>query len=131
MVVTNIYRIARIFLSVILMCGCSANKKEVCFSKYMKNHRFNYIRASSSNKYFTIKDTTQTEFANGSLYAKSRIVWTRCDNYFLIVREANYEGAIRVGDTLNVKVLSLEKDTITCMASAYGQSYKIRFVKSD
>jgi len=97
----------------------------------MNNHRFNYILDSSTNNYFTIKDTTQTEFVNGSFYAKSKIVWTSCDNYFLVVREANYEKGLRVGDTLNVKISSIKKDTITYIASAYGQAYKIRVVKSD
>lgn len=97
----------------------------------MNNHRFDYILDSSANNYFTVKDTTQTEFVNGALYAKSKIAWTNCDNYFLVVREAHYERGLKVGDTLNVKISSIQKDTITYIASAYGQTYKIRVVKSD
>jgi len=73
----------------------------------------------------------QEEYTNGKYYAKSKITWTNCGNYFLVVKEANYNKGLAVGDTLYVKVLSLIKDTVTYTASAHGQSYELKVIKSN
>jgi hypothetical protein len=97
----------------------------------MNNHQFNYFSDRSLDGFFTINDTAHIEFVNGRLYSKSKVVWTTCNNYFLVVKEANYENGLRPGDTLYVKLLSLHKDTLTYLASAYGQSYQLKVIKSN
>jgi hypothetical protein len=94
----------------------------------MNNHKFLSL-ASKGKNYFSIHDSAQVEFANDSLYAKSKIVWSDCHNYFLIVDETHYQYGLKTGDTLNVKLLSIDRDTISYEATAYGQVYRGRVVR--
>jgi len=97
----------------------------------MNNEKFNYISNDAVNSYFKITDSTHEEYVNGKLYARSKIAWTNCGNYFLTIEEANYSKGLAVGDTLYVQILSLIRDTVTYRASAHGQSYELKVVKSN
>lgn len=94
----------------------------------MNNHKFLSL-ASKAKNYFSIHDSAQVEFANDSLYARSKIVWKDCNKYFLIVGETHYQYGLKTGDTLNVKLLSIDKDTISYEATAYGLVYRGRLLR--
>ena len=95
----------------------------------MNNHRFKYIFDKPGEKYFVIQDSLQTEFVNGSVYSISRIIWSSCDSYFLVIKEEKDKEILKVGDTLNVRILSIKKDTVIYIASALGLQYQSKVLK--
>lgn len=101
----------------------------MCFKQKVINHSFSYLPKDSINGYFTIKNTEHLEIVNGALYSKSSVVWRNCNEYTLIVREANYSQGLKVGDTLHVKLLSFKHDTLSYISSGYGISFKSKVIK--
>lgn len=118
----------------ILLVGCSFLRKNFCVKAYMNNHKFTYIAADGtlSSKYFIIKDTLQFEYSGNELYSESIINWKTCNEYSLIIKRIYCdEKGLQPGDTLSVKIQSVKKDTIRCIASAYNHSFPIKFFKSN
>ena len=100
-----------------------------CLKEKVINSRFYY--PSKSNDYFEFNGDSYNEFVDGKRYSKATIVWTDCENYNLIVQQANYVGGVNVGDTLHVHILSLTKDTLTLTASAFGKTFELKGIKSE
>lgn len=116
-------------LGVFFQIGCSMQKKIKCYQQYFANSRFDYL--SNKESYFTIKDTMQYEYAAGKLYSVSKLQWTTCSRYRLIILQTNYLGGLQIGDTLYVSITDKKSDTIFSTASAKSKSFDIAFVKKN
>jgi hypothetical protein len=125
------YKTVMAILIHFLLFSCSSPRKGICFKEYMNGHKFYYFSNDLVTGYFLINDTIQVEYTDEKFYAKSKVVWLNCNNYILIIADVNYNEGLKIGDTLYVNVLSLKKDTITYMASAYDQSYRFKAVRSN
>lgn len=115
----------------ILFACCSSSKKTFCAKKYMSNHKFKYVVAGVlTENYFILKDSIQLEFSGNDLYSESAIIWNTCYDYSLILNRIYYkEKGLQPGDTLSVKIQSVKKDTLDCIASAYNYSFSIKLLK--
>jgi hypothetical protein len=121
------YKISVWFILFVINISCSS--KKMCLKKQVNNHSYLYLPTDSINGYFSINDTQQIEMVNGAVYAKSNVIWNSCNDYFLLVKEANYTQGLRVGDTLHIKLLSLKNDTLYYISSAYDIVHKSKVLK--
>lgn len=112
--------------SIALSCGLNA--KQNCFKSQMNNCRFSYV-GGLANSVFEIKDSLYTEYVDKVFYVKAKVNWNNCSSYYLVIEKINYEQGLKVGDTLQVELLSKNADTITCNASAKSKTFPIRFFK--
>lgn len=114
-----------------LMTGCSIVKRSFCAKRYINNQRFIYLSSSGqlTSKCFLIKDSVQFEYAGPDLYSESFVNWISCNEYSLIIRRVSYEGGLRPGDTLFVKLQAFDKDTVICNATAYSHTFSFRLLK--
>jgi hypothetical protein len=117
-------------IAVFVLYGCSIFNKQRCIQNEMIGHTFRYFSEDQPRGHFIMNDSIYSEFVDGRLYAKSKIVWLDCEEYFLIPQEITYNKGVKVGDTLQVRILSLKHDTLTCLASAYGQSHEFKVIRS-
>lgn len=122
------------FLFVLLLMSmanfhCSQTRKKKCYQDVMEDQIFTYVNQDGAKTYFRIKDGVQTEFVDNQFYAASRVTWTSCTTYFLVITKINYEHGLQVGDTLRVKLLLFNGDTISYMSSAHGKYLISKIVK--
>jgi len=115
-------------LLALLGFSCSSAEKKICYKKLMNKRKFNYINQNPSTNFFLIKDSIQTEFVDNKFYAQSKLIWTSCSTYCLVVQKINYEQGLDIGDTLQIKLLSIKRDTISYVSSARGKTLNSRFV---
>src|SRR5688572_20593310 len=102
----------------LLLGSCINPKKTFCGKSDMNNHKFISLPENpQAGKYFIIiKDTIHLEYAGDSLYAESLVRWNSCYDYNLIVKRTYYkDGLFRPGDTLSVKIKSINNDTLSCI----------------
>jgi hypothetical protein len=95
----------------------------------MNNQKFKPYYNIPGVDYFEIRDTNQTEFYNGKPIFKSKIIWTQCNEYFLVIKETQESGPLKSRDTLFVTILYRNQDTLTYLASAYGKTFKLKAIK--
>ena len=115
-----------------LFVGCLSTKKKFCAKSYMNTHKFIYVdNGRLTEKFFLIKDSVQVEYSGTNLYSESAINWNSCYSYSLIIKKIYYREGLQPGDTLLVRIQSFNKDTLKCIASAYGHSFPIELLKTN
>ncbi|MFL5739271.1 MAG: hypothetical protein ACJ75B_03570, partial [Flavisolibacter sp.] len=92
---------------------------------------FNYISSKvPPNSYFTIVDSDQTEYSHDTIFAKSKIIWTSCNEYFLILKESRIVG-LNQGDTAYISLLSAKDDTISYVSTFHRVRDYHKVLKAD
>lgn len=103
--------------------------------KILNNYKFTLIhdRPGLVN-YFVIRDSIHQEYVNGKLFMISRIDWLPDSTYKATVRWLTIDvksDKLIPGDSMNMKVLSFIKDTISLEVSVRGNNIGIaRFLRS-
>ena len=119
-----------------LLLGISCNlPQKTCLRDWVNRSKFVSIvdgRVKSDNV-FVFNDSNYMEYAKDSLYAIAKVQWESCDKYSLIVREIHSldKDSVGQGDTLHVKVVSIVRDTVKCIASASGFSTELMYLRID
>jgi len=65
----------------------------------------------NENSYFIFYDSIQLDYLDGRLVAQYDIKWHGCSEYSLIIKSMEEPGSFKVGDTLNISILSNVRDT--------------------
>lgn len=121
--------ILKILIAAYVISLCSGCNKP-CYKDKVINHTFTYLPESRVTGYFVLSDSVNTDFVEGKLYSKSKIIWKNCDEYLLIPQLVFDKGGVGVGDTLHVKIKNLKGDTLICLASAFKHTFEVRALRS-
>lgn len=113
-----------------ISCNLSGN---VCFKDQLNHYKYFYIKEGQvkHDTYFVLDGSSYQEYINGRLYSDATINWKSCDTYSLIVQKMYDKDDVGIGegDTVDVKIKSVKKDTVTCITSASSFSAEIRFLR--
>lgn len=112
--------------------SCSIPQKE-CLKDWVNKSKFVSIvdgRVKSDNV-FVFSDSNYVEYKSDSLFAAAKVQWESCNKYSLIVQELHsvHRNGVGQGDTLHVKVMDITKDTVKCIASAFGFSTELKYLR--
>lgn len=121
-------------IAFLLIISCNVPQK-ACLKDWVNKSKFVSIvdgRVKSDNV-FVFNDSNYMEYSRDSLYAAAKVQWESCDKYSLIVQEINnvHRGGVGQGDTLHVKVVSVARDTVKCIANASGFSTELMYLRID
>lgn len=120
--------------SLLLIISCNVPQK-ACLKDWVNKSKFVSIVDGrvKSDYVFIFNDSNYREYSRDSLYAVAKVQWESCDKYSLIVQEIHdaQRNSVGQGDTLHVKIVSVTRDTVKCIASTSGFSTELMYLRVD
>jgi len=126
------YKIWGLLISYLFLTNCNQSGKGECYKDLFMEHKF-VNAADIHNPHRTISifsESSQTDWRNDTLLYKSRLLWPSCDNYLIIVEQVPSQPQIfTIGDTIDVRVVSRQKDTFLLKGTFKNTPAELRLVR--
>lgn len=102
--------------------------------KILNNYKFTSLQQpDGTNNYWIIRDSIHQEYANGKLFAISKVDWLPDNSYKTTFRWLTIdvkEEILAAGDTMRMEVLSFNNDTLTLLLSTKRVNGVVRYLRS-
>jgi hypothetical protein len=82
----------------------------------------------SANNYILFKNNRCYEYSKSKLYSEANVLWKSCTEYSLVFNYILNENPLKKGDTMNIELKGIVKDTILGQASFQKDTLKLIFV---